>query len=283
MNPEGDQGEKSEEGGEGGDGGKEGEESERREEGGGEEGRGEGGGSGEGRGEGGGVGEEREGERGQGNNEGRKEDHDEGNDVVADIRDYKFSDADIERQVGPPVALDQSYNKESRERLQAIEQHYSTLANLRSEINALLAGFKQRLDHKEEATLNMCFEKMRELVGKYEILKLNKREMKIMISDEAQDDAVEAANKFNMMLEKCHELQEKVCISKQVMEEKLQALERDKQFQSTLDAIHRAKKQLELVREWDKHVNNIISDTKSSSKKLAPKKITGLQQELDEA
>ena len=194
------------------------------------------------------------------------------------VRGYTFSETETKRTVGLPVALEQSYQRERKQWSDTIEMEYTTLVNLRADIDAMLAGFRQRLDLSEDAKLSVCFGAVRELVGPYQILNLNEQEMKIMISDEANPNAVEAVNKFNTMLEKCREFQGNVCTSKPVMEENLRALEKEKKLtQAVLDVIERAKKQLCLVREWNEHVKCIISDTKTSSKNLAPKKATGLR------
>ncbi|CAI7993762.1 hypothetical protein GBAR_LOCUS1316 [Geodia barretti] len=193
-------------------------------------------------------------------------------------RDCRFSEADAERKVGPRVALDKSYQENSKKHSADIDKEYNRVFPLRSEINALLAGFKQRLELQEHMNLSVCFKNLRKLVGLYDTLEFDKEAMKIIIDPNADEDAVEAVNKFNMMLEKCHEFQEKLQTSKPVMEEKLMALEKENmQTQETLDAIARAKNQLKCVQEWEADVKHIIFDTKTSSKLFTSGRIvTGL-------
>jgi hypothetical protein len=195
------------------------------------------------------------------------------------LRDCRFSEADTERKVGPCVALDKSYQENSKNHSADIDKEYSRVFALRSEINALLAGFKQRLELQEHMNLRLCFKNLKELVGLYDTLEFDEEAMKIVIDPNADEDAVEAVNKFNMMLEKSHEFQEKLQTSKPVMEEKLMALEKEStQTQETLDAIARAKNQLECVQEWEADVKHIIFDTKTSSKLFTSGRIvTGLQ------
>ena len=199
--------------------------------------------------------------------------------MLAGLREewgYSFLEADVESEVGPRVALEKSYQLRSKELATVIEQEYNTLFQMRSDVNALLLGFKQRLDLVDDTKLTMCFKTLRELVGPYSTLQLNEEAMQIVVDEQADEDAVEAVHKFNMMLEQCCEFREKAHTAKQIMKENLKALEREsKQFQSTLDAIQRAKKQLEFVQEWGSHIRCIIQDTKNSSKALAPRQVTG--------
>ena len=158
----------------------------------------------------------------------------------------------------------------------AIEQEYDTLLALRSQINNLLGGFKQRLDLPEETKLSTCFTHVRKLVGEYTTLALNTTEMKVVIDEEANEDAVEAVYKFNLMLEKCREFKEKLRDSKPRMEEELRALEKeDVQISKTLVAVEHAKKQLKSVEEWGSHAEGIIRETEKAAEYLAGK-ATGL-------
>ncbi|CAI7993770.1 hypothetical protein GBAR_LOCUS1320, partial [Geodia barretti] len=194
-------------------------------------------------------------------------------------RDCRFSEADAERKVGPRVALNKSYQKNSKKHSADIDKEYNRVFALRSEINALLAGFKQRLELQEHMNLSVCFKNLRKLVGLYDTLEFDKEAMKIVIDPKADEHAVEAVNKFNMMLDKCHEFQEKLQTSKPVMEEKLMALEKENmQTQETLDAIARAKNQLKCVQEWEADVKHIIFETKTSSMLFTSGKVvTGVQ------
>ena len=240
-----------------------------REEGDQEEEQGEAGGGEAGGGEAEGRGEESEGEASE-----NREGEDELRDVSA--RGYRFSDSEVKQKLGPRVALVHSYQQKSEEWSTLIEQQYKQLFVLRSDINGLLVGFKHRLGFQEETKLSVCFRQLRELVGRDHTLKFNEEALKIDIDPQADEDAVEAVSKFNWMLEKCRELQEKLHTSKSLMECNIGALERGRiQTTATLDAIERGKKQLELVEEWATHVRFIIQDTKSSSKALGPKLVTG--------
>ena len=177
------------------------------------------------------------------------------------------------------MALDKSYQENSKKHSADIDKEYNRVFALRSEINAMLAGFKQRLELQEHMNLSVCFKNLRKLVGLYDTLELNEEVMQIIIDPKADEDAVEAVNKFNMMLEKCHEFQEKLQTSKPVMEENLMALEKESmQTQETLDATVRAKNQLECVLEWEADVKHIIFDTKTSSRLFTSRKfVTGFQ------
>ena len=191
----------------------------------------------------------------------------------------EFSEAEAESKVGPPVALDQSYHHENQKRSAGIEQEYNVLFKFRSDIKALLAEFKEKLGLPEQTVLTTCFKNVRGLVGLYGTLELNEETMQIVIDQDAEGNAVEAVNKFNIMLKKCIEFQEKLLTSKPVMEEKLKALEKEgTQTQASWDAIERAKEQLKLVQQWDTQIKHIIFDTKTSSKLLASQRVvTGLQ------
>ena len=245
------------------------------------EGEGEGGegagGGGEGEREGGGGGRE-ETARGGGTNGDESEPQADDSELIA--QNYnEFSEAEAESKVGPPVALDQSYHHENQKRSADIEQEYIVLFKFRSDINALLAEFKKKLGLPEQTVLTTCFKNVRGLVGLYGTLELNEETMQIVIDQDAEGNAVEAVNKFNIMLKKCIEFQEKLLTSKLVMEEKLKALEREgTQTQASWDAIERAKEQLKLVQQWDTQIKHIIFDTKTSSKLLASQRVvTGLQ------
>ena len=229
-------------------------------------------------------GEEREeieggGGGGGGESEGEESENLEGKDEVTELSNVwacRFSELDVKQGLGPRVALEHSYQFESEERSTDFEQRFNELFDLRSDVNVLLLGFIMRLGLPEETMLTVCFRNLRHLVGRGHTLELNEEAMKIIIDPEADEDAVEAVDKFNRMLGKCQEFQDKVRTSKRVMKENLKALEREsKQTTATLDAIERAKKQFALVQEWVTHARCIIQDTKTSSKALATQPVTG--------
>ena len=229
------------------------------------------------------VQEEGRGESGRGANGGNENYQAEEIEVDLHAQDCRFSEADTEEKLGPHVALEKSYQQQSKQYLTVIEQEYNSLVALRSEIDNLLSGFKQRLRLPEETKLNTCFKNLRDLIGLYDTLELNETEMQIVIDPKVNEDAVEAVSKFNMMLEKCSEFQEKQQTSKQIMEENLLALENEgTQTQASLDAIERAKSQLKLVHEWNADVKHIVFDTKTSSKQLASRIVTGLLKTLED-
>ena len=229
--------------------------------------------------------EEQEGEEGAGGGEaeggGGKESEgeaSEGEDELGgvSVRGYRFSDSEVKQKLGPRVALVHSYQQESEKLSTLVEEQYKQLFVLRSDINGMLVGFKHRLGFHEETELSVCFRHLRELVGRDRTLEFNGEALKIDIDLQADEDAVEAVNKFNWMFEKCREFQGKVHTSKLSMKYNIGDLERGSmQTTATLDAIERGKKQLELVQEWATHVRFIIQDTISSSKALGPRLVTG--------
>lgn len=207
---------------------------------------------------------------------------------MEDLREHLFSLSVTEKETGPPLLISQSFLNETKAHLDAIEAQYNQLLPLRVEINDLLAGFKQVLHLEENTQLSVCFKHLREMVGQYKTLKLN-QEMKIIIDEEEEDDdddgdAREAVKKFNLMLEKCRELPEKLNTAKTDVEERIRALENERvQIQETLDAIDRAKKQLDDLATWAQQIEQIERSTKSAASCLAPTVVaTGMIERLEE-
>ena len=132
----------------------------------------------------------------------------EDNDVTATEKEM-FSPELTREKTGPPVPLQQSFLNATKANLDAIEERYTEIFALRVDIDNLLKGFKQRLYVDETDTLAICFQKLRELVGPYENLKPNEQDMHIDIGEDADEDAREAVEKFNQMLERCRKFPEK--------------------------------------------------------------------------
>ena len=130
------------------------------------------------------------------------------------------------------------------------------------DIDNLLKGFKQRLYVNETIQLSMCFKHLRDLVGD---------ELHINIGEEACEDAREAVEKFNLMLERCSEYPKEQSEAKATIEQEMIALERgDTQVQTLaiLEALERGKKWLMKLQQWNKEIESLIKDTKSSARYL---------------
>ena len=213
--------------------------------------------------------------------EGEEQQEPEGEEVQ-DLRE--FSQSTTERETGPPLNLEQSFLDRTKVHLDAIEEQYSQILPLRKEIDDLLGGFKQRLRVGGTTPLSGCFKHLRGLVGHYETLTLNQEDMKIVIGEEAEEDAKEAVEKFNFMLEKCVEFPERLEGAKTVVQERIVALERERiQTQATIDAVERAKKQLDDLHTWGDDIENIKKGTRSASGHLASKVLaTGMVVRLED-
>ena len=196
--------------------------------------------------------------------------------AMEDERECTFSQTLTQKGIGPLVPLKESYlNPAIKANLEDIEAIYTEIFALCVDIDNLLTGFKQRLYYVDEiASISMCFEKLRSLVGQDETLELNKRDNIIMCIDigkNADEDAKEAVTKFNLMLERCREFLAKQNKAKTEIPEKISAIEAESvQTQATLDAVDRAKKQFHSIQEWNKQIVEIIEDTKSASKQFWP-------------
>ena len=110
----------------------------------------------------------------EGNNQHAKD-----NEVTAmeDEREYTFSKTLIQEEIGLLVPLKESYlNPAIKINLEDIEATYTEIFALCVDIDNLLMGFKQRLDLyyvDETASISICFEHLRSLVGPDEILELD--------------------------------------------------------------------------------------------------------------
>lgn len=180
--------------------------------------------------------------------------------------------------MGPAPELNQSYLSQTQAYLHAIDQEYDRVFALRRDIDNLLKGFKQKLHVDETTELKVCFEDLRKLVGDYETLKLSRDEqLRIIVGEDADDDAKDAIEKFNIMLERCCEFPEQQHAAETTIQEKIMATENESmQFHATQEALQRAKKQLNTLPKWGKEIQSLINDTTSASKHLRQKITTGI-------
>ena len=188
--------------------------------------------------------------------------------------DYRqFSQSFVQATIGSPADITQSYLKEAKAHLDNIEEEYKKIFDVRVDIDNPLKGFKQKLCVKKTTQLFVCFKRLRRLVGNDKTLQLSQEgQLHIVIGEDACEDAKEAVEQFNLMLQRCSEYPEKQNEAEAIIEREIVALERDSvQTQATLDAQQRARTQLSALREWGEEVQNIIEDTKSSAKHLLSK------------
>ena len=200
-----------------------------------------------------------------------------------DAVDYTtFSQSVIQAEIGPPVDIKQSYLKKEKAHFDMIEKEYDIIFAVRVDIDNLLKGFKQRLHVDETVPLWMCFKQLRDLVGDDKTLELSEEgELHIVIDKEACEDAREAVEKFNLMLERCSEYPKKQSEAKTTIEHKIIALEGGDTRYHTLaivEALERARKQLMKLQEWNKEIESLIKDTKSSARDLRTRDLSSLLQ-----
>ena len=201
---------------------------------------------------------------------------DEADQVGNDTRevDYnKFSRDEIDRELGQSPDLNQSFLDQCKIHLDAIEQEYTTMFELRCEINGKYMGFKDVLKLPEDADLSKCYRVLRQHVGRRRTLHLNcdDNKIEIEIDDDAGDIPKQAVDKFNSMLKQCREFLPQLNGAIARVRAELPAFERESaavQIQATVVAKKRARKQLCLLEDWGREIQNIIEDTESLSGNL---------------
>ena len=181
-----------------------------------------------------------------------------------------LSQSGTQARIGPPINTNKSYLKEAKAHLDTIEREYNKAFALRVDIDNLLNGFKQRLHVNKTAQLSVCFKSLRRLVGKDETLELRQGgQLHIFVGEKACEDAKEAVEKFNVMLERCSEYPEKQSEAEEMIQQKIAALERDRvQTLATLDAQQRARRQLTEIHQWGEKIQSLVKATKSSASYL---------------
>ena len=177
--------------------------------------------------------------------------------------DYTFSKADIEKEVGPPVVLKESFLRQSIEHLRVIDQEYETTFAMRVDIHAIFTEFRDTLNVSEQANISECFKSLGKLVGRRRTLSLDKNRI---VSEDTDGTVNQAVEKFNEMANKFEELQCKLAQAKAIIEEKIDALEMETvQTTATEHAIQRARKQARLLQDWEGHIEDIYEDAESAA------------------
>ena len=191
--------------------------------------------------------------------------------------DFSLSAASVAR---PNVDISQSYLGKSKHFFETIIQKYTETRERRQEIDNLLKGFKQRLQLDEKAELPTCFTCLRSLVGDYEYLQLSQDDsLRIIVGKDADEVAQEAIVKFNLMLERCAEFPVKKDAAMTLIQEKIEALEKERQIQATQDALQQSKVYLKTISEFDQQIQDLIRDVKLAKRDLESKShkpVTGL-------
>ena len=199
-------------------------------------------------------------------------------DTEQDEIDEDFSPSLVREDIGPTVELEQSFLENARANLEAIDQEYNEISEICEDIGNLQGGFRQRLRVQEEILLSECFKHLRQRVGKYsQTLNFNTERMCIEIGEEEDEDAQEAVEKYNCMLERCKEFQEKKPKAERVIKEKMTALAGESiQTQATQEAVQYAQQKYDALLARDNDIQRILTDTKSAAKYLLPPITTGV-------
>ena len=184
---------------------------------------------------------------------------------------YDFSTS-AGRVAEPNIDIPQSYLGKSKHLFETIIQKYTETRERRQEIDNLLKGFKQRLQLDEKAELPTCFTRLRSLVGDYEYLQLSRDDpLCIIVGEDADEVAQEAIVKFNLMLERCAEFPVEKDAAMTLIQEKIEALEKERQIQATQDALQQSKVYLETISEFDQQIQDLIRDVKLAKRDLESK------------
>ena len=199
-------------------------------------------------------------------------------DTEQDEIDEDFSPTLVREDIGPPVKLEQSFLENARANLEAIDQEYNEISEICEDIGNLQGGFRQRLRGQEKTLLSECFKHLRQRVGRYsQTLNFNTERMCIEIGEEEDEDAKEAVEKYNCMLERCKEFQEKKPKAERVIKEKLTALAGGSiQTQATQEAMKHAQQKYDALLARDKDIQRILTDTESAAEYLLPPITTGV-------
>ena len=191
--------------------------------------------------------------------------------------DFSLSAASVAK---PNVDISQSYLGKSKHLFETIIQKYTETRERRQEIDNLLKGFKQRLQLDEKAELPTCFTCLRSLVGDDECLQLSRDDsLRIIVGEDADEVAQEAIVKFNLMLKRCAEFPVEKDAAMTLIQEKTEALEKERQIQATQDALQQSKVYLETISEFDQQIQDLIRDIKLAKRDLESKShkpVTGL-------
>jgi DNA repair exonuclease SbcCD ATPase subunit len=176
--------------------------------------------------------------------------------------DYTFSKADIERDVGPPVVLKESFLRQSMEHLRVIDQEYETTFAMRVDIHAIFTEFRDTLNVSEQTNISECLS-LGNLVGRRKTLSFDKKRI---VSKDTDNTVNQAVEKFNEMANKFEELQRKLAQAKAIIAVKIDALEKETvQTTATEHAIQRARKQARFLQDWEGHIEDIYEDAECAA------------------
>ena len=180
------------------------------------------------------------------------------------------------------IQLEGSYLEKTKGYFEEIEQKYKEVSEMKKEIFQLQDDFKEKLNVPTDCEFPMCFKKLRETVGCDTILELKESEgepLQIITDERDEEDAIQAVEKFNGMLQMCHNLLEGETPAIQFIKEKMQAIQKSFQTDMTEKALNESEKYIKNISDSCEGIRKLTKDVvwaQDSLRYVLPKRQTGL-------